>query len=136
MTQTDRLFLDILAKGLQGQPYNGQLRAADVPALLRMAEEHFVLPLVAETIFHHKDFPKETTRKEQALAVSQTVRQIVQSNEFLTLILNAQAQGLDPIVLKGITVRALYPQPHLRPSVDEDILVTRAEAPAFHRFLL
>ncbi len=136
MTQTDRLLLAILREGLRGKPYDGQVHATDVPDLLRMADEHFLLPLVAQAIYNNPGFPKDTTKKEQARAISQTTRQIVQTNEFLTLILNAQAQGLDPIVLKGVTVRSLYPAPYLRPSVDEDILVTRAEAPAFHRFLL
>ena len=136
MTQTERQFLQIIASGLQGEPYDGQVRPSDVPDLLRMADEHSLLPFVTHALCHQKDYPKETTQKEQTRAISQSVRQIVQSKEFLTLIHNAQQQGLDPVVLKGITVRSLYPMPCLRPSVDEDILVARKEAPAFHRFFL
>jgi hypothetical protein len=136
MTQTDRQFLAIISEGLHGKTYEGQIRAADVLDLLRIADEHYLLPFVAQAIYNNPDFPKDTTRQAQGRAISQSTRQIVQTNEFLTLLLDAQAQGLDPIVLKGVTVRSLYPAPYLRPSVDEDILVTRGEAPAFHRFLL
>ena len=62
--------------------------------------------------------------------------QVRQTNEFLTLVQHMQAAGLDPIVLKGILCRSLYPIPSLRPSVDEDLLVPPEEAERYHRFLL
>ena len=136
MTPVDRLFLNILKNTLNREPYEGSIKASDWEALFRMAEEHYLLPMIAEALYTKEDIPKELLRQAKPKILSQVIRQIVQTNEFLTLILDAQSQGLNPIVLKGITVRSLYPAPYLRPSVDEDILVTREEAPALHRFLL
>ena len=136
MTPVDRQFLQILKNVLNGEPYEGSDKASDWEALFRMAEEHYLLPLLADAVYTCESFPKELLREKKSQILSQVVRQIIQTNEFLTLILDAQAQGLNPIVLKGITVRSIYPVPYLRPSVNEDILVTREEAPAFHRFLL
>ena len=83
-----------------------------------------------------KKVDKNTLRTYRDAAVLSVTRQIVQTNEFLTLILHAQEQGLDPIVVKGITVRSLYPVPCLRPSVDEDLLISAGETENWHRFLL
>lgn len=107
--------------------------------LFRIAHEQSVLPMLYEVCFRFDSFQRiqaEVRRpwKEQALQTA--VRQITQTNEFLTLILHSQDQGLDPVVLKGIVCRSMYPKPYLRPSVDEDILVRPEEMKMFHQFLV
>lgn len=68
--------------------------------------------------------------------LAQVGRQAIQENEFLNLILELRARGLEPLVLKGPICRALYPKPLLRPSVDDDLLIPDAQGPAFHAALL
>lgn len=69
-------------------------------------------------------------------ALAQVGRQAIQENEFLNLILELRARGLEPLVLKGPICRALYPKPLLRPSVDDDLLISDAQGLAFHTALL
>ena len=62
--------------------------------------------------------------------------QTVHTEAFLRLYQALRAEGLAPVVVKGIVCRALYPQPELRPSSDEDLYLTAAEMPCFHAVLL
>ncbi len=141
MKNIEKTFLTLLQSALnpemKGLTLN--LSVEDWEALIQMAGDNEILPLFLNAVDRLESIKRvfsASIKKHRERAVRQATRQIIQTNEFLTLILAAQFQGLDPIVLKGVTVRSLYPAPYLRPSVDEDILVTRAEAPAFHRFLL
>jgi hypothetical protein len=70
------------------------------------------------------------------LALEQTNRQVVQENEFLNLVLALQARGLEPVTVKGPGLRALWPRPLLRPSTDDDILVSDETVMDFHRAFL
>ena len=134
-------FLTLLRCGLRGVGVETDPGLSDEAwvELLRLARQQELLPLVYETVFRCRSFAQmdtETRRKYQDTALQSAVCQIVQSNEFLTLVQHAQARGLDPVVLKGIAVRSLYPRPMLRPSVDEDLLIAPGEAAAYHRFFL
>ena len=143
MRKAESFFLAILKECLQGG--NGMnlvvplFSPEEWKEFFRLSAEQSLLPLAVDFI-ERQDFVSSINRiarKEyREKALYQVIRQVTQKNEFLTLILKAQNQGLDPVVLKGIICRDLYPQPCLRPSVDDDILVTQEEAFAFHRFLL
>ena len=115
------------------------LSPEDWSALLRLAHEQELLPLVYEAVCRCRSLSaldRETRQTCCDRAVQLAARQVTQENEFLTLLLHAQAEGLRPTVLKGAVVRSLYPLPMLRPSVDEDLLVRPEEAPAYHDFQL
>ena len=141
MTSVESTLLFVFQRGIISQTINKspECDRTTWEALLQLALENEVLPLVYDTAssfvtFHSLHF--ESRKEFRDLAIGQSIRQIIQTNEFLTLLLHAQSQGLDPVVLKGISVRSLYPKPYLRPSVDEDILVPRDQARAFYDFLL
>ncbi len=141
MTGTDGTFFAALRAALRAQPLadDPQHDGSGWCVVLRRAEEQQLLPLVYEAVCRVHSFrtlAPDTCRHFQEKAVSAAVRQIVQTNEFLTLMLHAQRQGLDPAVLKGVCIRSLYPMPMLRPSVDEDLLVAAKDAARFHSFLL
>ena len=107
--------------------------------LFEMAARQELLPMVLEACLScasQKNLERGERKKWRDAAVSIAVRQIVQTNELLTLILHAQDRGLDPIVVKGIVCRVLYPKPYLRFSVDEDIFIKPEESGAWHDFLL
>lgn len=121
------------------QAEDPELSGEDWDKLLGLADEHEILPLVFDALCRSQSLrtlAPEQIKTWREKAVASAMRQVVQTNEFLTLMLHAQAKGLDPIVLKGITVRSLYPKPMLRPSVDEDLLVSREDAEKYHRFFL
>ena len=137
----EKVFLSALRDGLRGKTLESDpgLVGEDWAEVLMLAKAQELLPLAYETVYRCESFSllnAEKRREFQNFAVQAAVRQIVQSNEFLTLMQHAQARGLDPVVLKGIAVRSLYPRPMLRPSVDEDLLIAPSEAAAYHRFFL
>ena len=140
MSRAEDTFLLLLSAALREQvPEDPAPEAGEWEQVLRLAAEQEVLPLVFDacvSLPSFKALDRETRRKWQRKALGVATRQIVQTNEFLTLVLHAQAQGLDPIVFKGIVCRSLFPKPMLRPSVDEDLLIAPEEAEAYHAFFL
>lgn len=141
MTQVDELLLRCIRLGLRSTPAPSEWNytSDEWCALLQASAAQNLLPLVYETIYgcpSYKTLEKTVRDQYRDKALQLATRQIVQNNEFLTLLLHAQRAGLEPIVLKGAVVRSLYPMPMLRPSVDEDLLVDPAETEAYHRFLL
>lgn len=140
MRKEQEALLHILSHTVRGGKYEvPELNSGEWQALLKSAEEHEILPLVYDSLCGSKalqTIPGEVRKKWQEKAVSASVRQIIQTNEFLTMLVHAQKKGLDPVVLKGIVCRNLYPMPCLRPSVDEDLLIRPEETEQFHAFLL
>lgn len=151
MTKVHSLFLYILHTALAEQykkdavwQYASEtniesVSAETMTACLNLSEVHVILPLIYEQLLSFPSICALSLSQQKhfkARALHIATRQIIQTNEFLTLILHAQKQGLDPIVVKGVTVRNLYPQPCLRPSVDEDLLIPAEEMGKWHRFLL
>ncbi len=140
MTSVEHAFLSILRSTVHGEKAEDpDLSGEEWAALLKLADEQELLPLIFDAVFlcpSMSALPSEQKKEYREKTLRAAVRQVVQTNEFLTLMLKAQAQGLDPIVLKGITVRSLYPKPMLRPSVDEDLFVLAEDAEKYHRFFL
>lgn len=136
MTRTDELLLAALAAALRGRPYDGPLEADGAEALFAAAESHAVLPLVVEAVYRRPELRGgDALKAAKSKALEQVMRQITQDNEFLNLLDDLQQRGYDPLVMKGMVCRALYPQPYLRPSVDEDILVPAEDFAAYDRLL-
>jgi len=136
MTARDGLFLAVLADAVRGRAYGGPLDAADAEPLFRAAEIHSVLPLVAEAVYRRQEFKGGDAMKDaQSRSVQRVIRQITQENEFLSLLEDLQQRGYDPLVIKGMVCRTLYPKPYLRPSVDEDLLVPASDFSAYVRLL-
>ena len=133
-------FLALLKNGASASNSNDvDFNELDCDRLFSLAAEQEVFPLIFDTAClspSFRDLNREKRQEWQEKALRIAIRQIVQTNEFLTLVLHAQAQGLNPVVLKGIVCRSLYPKPMLRPSVDEDLLIPPEETERWHSFFL
>ena len=140
MTRIEQALLTVLRSVVhKGEVSDLGLASEEWEKLLLLAQSQELLPLIYDNVYSCQSFRSlsaETSKGFREKALQLAMRQIVQSNEFLTLILHAQALGLDPVVLKGITVRSLYPRPMLRPSVDEDLLISPEGVEEYHRFFL
>lgn len=138
MTVSEAL-LNCISAALDGRECALTLAPDDWTALLRLAGEQKLLPLVYAAV---RGTPGLAAAPEavRAAARRQTMReaaaQTVHTEAFLRLYQALRAEGLAPVVVKGIVCRALYPQPELRPSSDEDLYLTAAEMPRFHAVLL
>ena len=140
MTRIEQALFALLRSAMQGEPAreDPELSADDWQALLRLSLSQQLLPLVYECAYRLPSFRtlEPAVRQEfRLLSVKIAMRQMVQSNDFLSLYAAAQREGLHALVMKGIVCRQLYPVPCLRPSVDEDLLISADEREAWHRFL-
>lgn len=142
----EELFLHLLRLGVTETQVREEERPALLAALstygeraLHLAAEHELLPLVYDTVCREKlaaALPKEAAAEYRERSVQTAIRQITQTNEFLTIMKHLAEKGMRPLVLKGLICRNLYPKPMLRPSVDEDLLASPADAARLHSLLL
>lgn len=127
MNVTDKLFLRILKAALKGESYTEpqEINADQWNEIFRMAQEHKVLPLIYQAAY---GVMNPEVRERIRGSVRKTVMlQAIKTHEFLQLNEKLREAGCEPIVVKGIVCRSLYPQPDLRPSSDEDILIPEAQ---------
>ena len=159
MQKIDLALMELLRRGLRGgEAEDPALSPEEWLRLLWKADFHKLLPLVldqalrlpslrqaaaAERAAAFADSGKQDPASEdrplaalQNSAVEQACRQAMQENEFLNLLLELRAAGLEPLVVKGPVCRALYPKPLLRPSVADDLLIPPDQGPASHQAML
>ena len=129
-------FLHILQSILHGgEP---SLSSPDWEYLLEMSNLHNLLPAVYEAVSPLSSFaeaPESVKKSFLEGAVGQSGGQFLRTEEFLSLCDTLQAEGLAPLVLKGLICRSLYREPDLRPSGDEDLLIRKEEMPRYDAIL-
>ena len=138
MTVSEAL-LNCISAALDGRECALTLAPDDWTALLRLAGEQKLLPLVYAAVRGTPGFaaaPEAVRAAARRQTMREAAAQTVHTEAFLRLYQALRADGLAPGVVKGIVCRALYPQPELRPSSDEDLYLTAAEMPRFHAVLL
>ena len=101
--------------------------------VLRLSSIHMVLPLVVDMLYEIDPERMEIYKKK---VTNQTACQAAGTASFILLYQKMREEGLYPVVLKGIVCRNLYPEPELRSSVDEDLLISPDEIHKYHEFLL
>lgn len=131
-------FLNILKYAMHHRP--GDAPEPATPAqwqrMFALAQEHKLLPLFYEAACGQSDpalSPLLASIRRQALM--QVMEQTVKTEEFLQLYRRLSAAGYSPLVVKGILCRNLYPNPDLRPSSDEDLLVPPSQFQAVEALL-
>lgn len=138
MTVSEAL-LNCISAALDGRECALTLAPDDWTVLLRLAGEQKLLPLVYAAVRGTPGFaaaPEAVRAAARRQTMREAAAQTVHTEAFLRLYQALRAEGLAPVVVKGIVCRALYPQPELRPSSDEDLYLTAAEMPHFHAVLL
>lgn len=147
MTKTEELFIDAYRRALQrmNQVENGMVSEdgsyndisfTEWRRVLALAQNHFVYPMVFESIYAESDTTARATRFfERGLKKAEelTYHQARMSAEFLKLYQFLAGRGLEPIVMKGIVCRKLYPNPEQRSSSDEDLLVPENQFAEYHK---
>ena len=138
MNRVEQVFLNSLEAALRGASLEPQpeLTEAEWAQLMTMAQSHHVLPMVFEAVFRLpgiENAPFFQAVKQQVRR--QVMLQVLKTNEFLTLNRDLRAAGVRPLVVKGIICRNLYPNPDLRQSGDEDLLIPPEQFSACHTAL-
>ena len=127
MKETSMLFLRALRAALVGGKADIEdLSPEEWRELLRMAQDHKVLPMILDAVHSCPGFGS-LDAAELALLRRQARRQVMlqtlRTEEFLSLNRALRAAGIKPLVVKGLICRRLYHQPDQRPSGDEDVLI-------------
>lgn len=116
-------FLQILSAALKGEQaaLNPPLTAQDWQCLAQQAQRHKVLPLICQAA-------RDSVPVQFKAALRQQVaEQMLKTHTFLQLNRHLREAGLTPLVVKGIVCRELYPEPDLRQSSDEDLLLPQEQ---------
>lgn len=123
-----QLLIEALRKGIRGEKVNwAQLSATEWQELLQLAQRQHVLPLLVEATYDCPAFvalPQTQQRELKMAAVRISAVQTQATARFLQLYTELAQTGIRCLVMKGLACRQLYPIPSLRPSADEDILVS------------
>ena len=100
----------------------------DYAMLYQTSLQHDVAALLYHQLYRFPDFPAELKQEWKRKAIQINALQTIRSDAFLRLYREFLHEGLKILVLKGIIVRSLYPQPDNRPSNDEDLYVEKEYA--------
>ena len=97
----------------------------DYILLYQASLQHDVVALLYHQLYCFTDFPSELKQIWKRKAIQVNALQTIRSDAFLRLYRKFLDEDLRILVLKGIIVRSLYPQPENRPSNDEDLYVEK-----------
>lgn len=98
--------------------------------LFRLANAHHVLPMFFQAVYNCPAISSADPTLIGSLRhqVYQTVgQQMTKTADFLRVYSALYQAGSNPLVVKGIICRSLYPDPDLRSSSDEDVLINSRE---------
>ncbi len=102
----------------------------DWDAVYVIAANHNVIPMIYEAILKLKlenDLPIELMNQWSSITQRINMRQYYNTTQFHLVYQNILRKGITAIVVKGIVLRDLYPNPYYRISGDEDILIKSSD---------
>ena len=137
MTVEEKILVDLTASHINGTKPTLETENADFGEVFRLAAIHKLTPLIFSTVKKNGiALPLETEQAMKITSRMQSVGVITRTDAYLKLLDTFKENGLHPITVKGVIVRSLYPEPHARPSADEDIYINKEEKDSFDSILL
>lgn len=138
MNTLEIMFLEALKASLENKKvnWNMEISPKDWSDIFNLAEIHHILPMIYEAVY---DCPSAKAEEEDFFSiyrrrvVQQVMQQAMKSNEFLSLYQHLRESGVEPLVVKGIVCRNLYPKPDCRISGDEDLLISAEQFGKCHQ---
>ena len=112
MEQIYALFLQTLRASLRNEPLAAQIQPHQLEAILELAQEHHVLPMIYETLHAHPVTAladPTLIEKVRRSTIHTVMGQAVKTVDFLKLSEHLRQHGVRPLVVKGIICRHLYP---------------------------
>ncbi|MDR0898152.1 MAG: nucleotidyltransferase family protein [Oscillospiraceae bacterium] len=134
MNPTETLLLHLLDSALRETPPDpARFEGADWPALLSLAQEHKIDALLIDALCllpEPLQPPPEVFAPWQQQAMMTMFSQALLAEQLHRLLAAFEAAGLRVVVLKGVALKPLYPQPDLRTMSDADLLIGESDAAA------
>lgn len=137
----ETLFLSILKDALHGEATEDfqSLSMEEWEKLFQIAQKQSVAPMIYQQIFPMSAFRQADPGFQnfwKMNTLQEAGNQARCSALFLMLYDKMWQNGFTPLVVKGIVCRDLYPNPDLRISGDEDLLIPREQFARMDEFLL
>lgn len=107
--------------------------------LFSMAQKHQILPMIYGAVYQcpsAQEADPQIFAPYKRMVMRLVTMQMVQTNESLKLYQFLSARGIQPIVVKGMICRELYPNPDERMSGDEDFLIRPEQFEECHLAML
>ncbi len=140
MNQVQTLFLQAVGAALKNEAvaWEQELSREDWQALLQLAQIHRMLPMVFQALYRCPAAQRADPRlmaHYRLCAMQMVALQIHKTDEFRRVLTALEQAGVQPLVVKGIICRELYPNPDYRLSSDEDVLIPPAHFAQCHAVL-
>jgi len=128
MKKETQLFLEAVRAALKNESVNWdmEISRSEWEQILKLAEAHRMLPMVFQAVYScpaARRADPELMRWYRLCSMQMVMLQTQKSAEVPVLLDTLQKAGVEPLVVKGIICRRLYPNPDHRMSSDEDILI-------------
>ena len=107
-----------------------KMTANDWEDLMKFSMKHSVLPIIydwAWTEPSYKALPEEMKLYYKKISKKTIIGQMITTGNFLELYKKINEEGIKVLVIKGIILRELYPNPDYRASGDEDLLIRKCD---------
>lgn len=141
MNHIHLLFLEAVSAAIKNEKvtWTSGVSPEDWHSLFRLAGEHHLLAVFFEAVYTCGAI--STADPALIAGVRHSVRshvmqQAIKTMDFMRLFPRLREAGVEPMVVKGIVCRDLYPQPDHRSSGDEDVLIPRSQYTLCRKVLL
>lgn len=140
MDKINKMLLEALKASLCRQKvnWNFRIQPEEWRRLFWRADTHHILPMIYDAVYNcpaagetNAAFFAQFKRK----TIQQVMIQTMKTAEFLQLYQYLKEAGLEPVLVKGIICRELYPEPDYRSSGDEDMLIRAEDFALCHKKL-
>ena len=140
MTNAQKLFLQAVRAALDNAyvTWADPIAPGDWIELFQTAEAHRMLPMVFQAVYlcpAAAQADPQMMRYYRLCSMQMVAIQARKTAEFAPVLQALTDAGAQPLVVKGITCRELYPNPDHRLSSDEDVLIHPAAFAACHACL-
>lgn len=141
MIENNILFLQALKASLKEEQVNWtqDITPEQWGDLFQSARIHNILPMIFEAVFAcpaAKTIPPQILLPMKYQVMQDVTMQAMKTHAFLALYEYLCNNGINPIVMKGIICRNIYPKPDHRLSGDEDMWIPSDQFAKCHQLLL
>lgn len=130
MNQTMGQLLELLAISMDTKDNIEITNEVDWERMNHLAQQHNILPMLYEGITKanlENQMDLVMLEKLKIYARTKCVTQLQRTMQFLNIYDQLNQEGIEAILVKGATLRMLYPNPYYRESGDEDIYIKKAD---------
>lgn len=126
--EINRLVADAFASFVNNAEFNGVIDSGSASAFIEKSMSHKILSMTASALLKPENGVEDSVKKfVRNEVISEVVLQTRKTVKFIQAYKAMREKGAEPLCVKGIICRALYPDFDLRISSDEDLVASDAD---------